>query len=312
MKQRVIDLSDPYELESVSDHEGEILSHLCNLLKLGTPIADLVKKGSFGNLTEAVYESFSQKFNTKFLYVEESKDGKYENPHPYYAVHPLTVEDWFILVKDYMTINCSDLFEFVESHEEVTPTNVAYGTMLYKFKGIQDDAGIVFYHYSSESSTIVRMYINVDGMTYYMPYRVFSKSSGRYNRMTKNEYPESIKMMILSLQSIDMDDIQNTVFLQKKVIEERKSKILSVEEITTLLSKCGSEAPEELTQICSDLYSEEPDRMNDLLWRYTNLNKTLGDVLSMFKKPIESTEARIYLGQLAYDTLVCDRLYRVE
>lgn len=317
MKQKIFDLADPNDLEVLRDPDENLLEQVCALMKVSTPLFNLVKssEGKFKDaLVDALLESFSGRFNTKLLYVEtlEGDEGvTYTNPHPYYAVNPLTVEQWFDLITEYMDMNCRDLFNFVEKYKETTPYNVTYGVMLYEFASIKN-AGLVFYHYNSESSTSVRLYVKVGDIVYYMPYKVFGKSSGRYNRATNHNYPESIKLMILSLQNMDMDDIASKVAIIIGGIEDRKSKILSMEEVLNLLGTCRDDTPSELMDYCSSMYTEESDKMSDQLWRLTYLDKTLGEVLDSFTHPVKSTDTRTYLGQLAYDTLVCDRLYNKE
>lgn len=317
MKQRIFDLADPNDLEVLKDPDMNLLEQICALMKVSTPLFDLVKssEGKFQDaLIDALLSTYSSRFNTKLLYVEvldEEGEVVFTNPHPYYAVNPLTVEQWFDLITEYMDMDCKDLFKFVEKSKETTSYNVTYGSMLYEFTAIKN-AGLVFYHYNSESSTSVRLYVKVGDMIYYMPYKVFGKSSGRYNRATNHNYPESIKLMILSLRNIDMDDLASKVAIIVGGIEERKSKNLSMEEVLNLLGTCRENTPSELMDYCSSMYTEESDKMSDQLWRLTYLDKTLGEVLESFTDPVKSTDTRTYLGQLAYDTLVCDRLYRED
>lgn len=317
MRQRIIDLTDPQDLEDFQDESLDLIDQVCILLKINPPLFEFLKKskGRFREgFSRAILESFSSKFNTKLLYVEDNEiDGvhKFCNPHPYYAVNPLQVEEWFDLMKEYMSVDCKDLFTLVESSKGVTQYGVTYGVMLYEFTQIPG-AGLVFFHHNSESSTYSRLYIKVGNVTYYMPYKVFGKSSGRYSKITNHNYPESIKMMILSLNNLDMDDLASKITILIGGINDRRSKLLSIEEIQTLLGYLKDEAPASILEYYSEIYSEEPDKMSDQLWRLTYLNKTLGEVLDSFQSPIKSDDARTYLGQLAYDTLICDRLYKEE
>ena len=315
MKQMILDLTDPSDISEV-DHNVDLFHGICNSLKLPSSMITLIdeSEGKFHtDLMKSVFEGFSDKFNTKLLYVEKEGDSttpvQYSNIHPYYSLHPMNVEEWTSFVREYVEVNCSGLLKHLEDYNGVTPNNIKYGMSLYDFVDLPG-CGLVFSHYNNEGSTSVRLYIKVGNIVYYMPSKVFNRSSGRYNKVTNHNYPDSIKMLILSLQTIDMDDLRGTVELLKSGINTRRTKVLSIEEILTLLSTCKEEAPEELSKYCSDMYVEDPDSMSDQLWRLTNLNKTLGSVLDSFKSPVKSPDARRYLGQLVYDTLVCDRLYK--
>lgn len=315
MNQLILDLTDPTDVAKyIEPDDVSIKDNVFSMLRLGLPLLNLCKEseGEFrSKILGAVIESYKTKFNTNLLYIEDLgedvKEGRFTSFHPYYTLCPLKVEDWFNLVKEYVEMNCKDILHFDSQSEGTTYYGSKYGSILYEFNAIPG-CGLVLTHYNSEGSTSVRLYIKDDNVVFYMPSKVFNKSSGRYNKVTGHNYVESIKMMILSFNSINVDDLIGTVTLLKDSINVRRSKEVSVEEIMTLMKSCREESPEYLNEYCTEMFAELPDNMNDMLWRLTKFDKTLGDVLDSFKKTIVSMDARLYLGQLAYDVLVCDRL----
>lgn len=314
-KQKILDLSDSSDLRTLVESPELLKTYLTKVLRLPEPIVKYFMLGTEGSqdIPTVLKDSFESKTGTSSLYVEaEEVDGKptYSNVQPYYAKHPLSIEEWRELLEEHMQYSCPQVVE-VEDGEyiyEDRPSNrVIYKQ--YRFRK-NPDCGYVLRHSSSESTTTVRLYTVKDGVTYYLPSKVYGKSSGRYNRVTDSYYPESVKMLLLSLGADNQEDLIGTIYLLRSELVHSKS--LSLEEVQTVMTVCKGQAPDNLrSQYERMISAADESKLSDLLWRCTNFKLTVGDILNAFKKGTPpNPEIREFLGSLLSTPVMSERLYK--
>ena len=313
-KQIVLDLSNRSDLDTLSSNK-ELLDHyLGTILKLPAPIVDYIT-ANIGSpeVLELLKSTLESKYNTESLYAEKSvSDNRvvYSNVHPHYAKHPLTVEEWISLVDEQVQCTCPNITA-VEDGEyiltESTSNEVVY--KMYRFRK-HPNMGYVLRHSCADSNTSVRLYLEDKGCVFYAAPRVYGRSSGRYNKVTDSYYPESVKMLILSLSTDNVDDLVSTLVLLRADLN--LNKVLSLEEIQSAVLHCKEEVPNLLKVRYSEIVASADDiQLSDPLWRCTNFKLTVGDVLSMFESGTpKNPEIREFLGSLLSTPVISERLYK--
>lgn len=313
-KQKILDLTDESDLRTLLE-SPELLSHyLSKVLKLPSPIVKFFTlEGEGQDIPTILKDAFEVKTGTSSLYMEVGEvEGKtvYSNIHPYYAKHPLTIDEWRELIEEQIEYSCPHIVAVDDGeyiYEEASTNKVIYKQ--YRFRK-RPDCGYVLRHSCSDSATTARLYTEKDGVVYYLPSKVYNKSSGRYNKVTDSYYPESIKMLLLSMGSDNLEDLVNTIFILRE--ELITSKTLSLEEVQTIITRCKGQAPAPLQEEYESLVSSaDEEKLNDLLWRCTNFTLTVGDILKLFEKGTpKNPEIREFLGTLLCTPVMSERLYK--
>ena len=310
-KQCVLEITDRGDQNVIFETPVILDTLLRSFLKLPAPIIAYYNENPVALNRDLVADSYTEKYGTSSIYVEVQDSDKpvYSNIHPFYGRHPLTCTEWVKLMDENIELLCREFMPVEDG--EYTETSLEGNVTIYKqyLCRKHPEIGLVFRHSSCETSTSARLYLEKDNVVYYFPSKVFNRTSGRYNRFTSAYYPESIKMMLTSISTLDIEDLNTTAYLLYEGVSMTKP--LSVEELQTILMGCSMYAPESLKSLYEEILDPTDDHMMDLLWRCTNLKKSLGEVLKTFSTGTpKNPEVREFLGSLLYHPLVADRLYK--